>query len=357
MSTNILLRIILFPILVFSSIVCKKNTNPIEVENESPIIVSDSWSLLPNPPGNPIWSMSVSTDGIFYAGTDGLVRSIDDGLSWEQIYSSGTPNVIYVSPYDGMIILSLSGPFRTTTIYSTDNGVTWEQSNEQPKSSSIGNYLSLPSGEILAGGWVHDESTGGIFISKDKGVGWKRVPDFVKEPNVVAFALNSANEVYAVIASGFLVYNTTAIYCSKDKGESWLQIPTPDSLIILNLVINKSDALIFSTNKSIFISESNTDNWKSLYPFIHNGYIESLGLDSNDNLLATFFDREDEMIKVLLFSQLSNNWYSIEGLNLPTSENHISTLIGRDHHIYLATFGSGIYKTRLSIDSILKQNL
>ncbi len=359
MSTNMLLRIILFPIFVFSSIVCTENTNPVkvvEVENKSPIIVSEGWSLLANSPGDYIWAMSVSTEGVFYIGVEGgLFRSFDNGLSWEQVYSSGTPLVIYISPYDSVIVLSLSGTFHTTTVYSTDKGQTWKESNEQPQGSSVHYYLSLPSGEILAGGWGGDESTGGIYISKDKCVSWKRVPDFVNGLSVLSFALNSANDVYAVISSSSLS-NGTAIYCSKDKGQSWVQVRNTDSLAIYYLVININDALIFGNSKSIFISESNTDNWKSLDPSFHDGLIDDLGIDSNDNLLVTFFDVEDNMTKVLLYSELSNNWYSIEGSNLPETGYPFSTLVGKDHHIYLATFGSGIYKTKLSIDEILKLN-
>ena len=355
MLTKILLGIILISILAFSSIACKKITTPIEAENKSPIIVSDSWSVLPGSPGNPIWAMSISSEGVFYAGIKGgLVRSFDNGLTWEQIYSAGTPNVIYVSPYDSMIILSLTGTFITTTVYSTDNGLTWEQSIEQPKYSSINHYLSLPSGEILAGGFVHDESSGGMFISKNKCATWKRIPDLEDSPSVWSFALNSENDVYAVISSGFSA-STTSIYCSKDEGESWSKILIPDSLVAYNLVINKRNELIISTNKNIFISESSKDNWKSLFPSYHDGSVESLGFDSNDNLIVSFSDREDKTTKVLLFSGLSDNWYSIEGLNFTTSYDN-TALVGKDHYIYLYTFENGIYKTTQSIDEIFRIN-
>ena len=354
MSTYALLRIILLPILMFSLITCKKNNNPIEVENKNPIVVSDSWSLLPNSPGNPVWAMFITSDGVLYAGIKGgLVRSFDNGLNWEQVYSSGTPSSIYVSPYDSMIILSLTGTFNTTIVYSNDNGLTWKQPIEQPKNSSITNYLSLPSGEILAGGHVHDESSGGIFISEDKCVTWNRVPDFVNGPSVLSFALNSENNIYAAIGFGFPSY-TTAIYCSKDKGQSWLQIMKPDSLIINNMVITRNDALIISTDKNIFLSESNTDNWKPLLPAIYDVFIESLVLDSNENIFVSFFDREDAIYKVFLFSELNQNWYSIEGSNLPTSGNYFRTFVGKDRHIILYTFDNGIYITKQSIDSILK---
>jgi hypothetical protein len=216
--------------------------------------------------------------------------------------------------------------------------------------------LALPSGEILAGGFVHDESSGGIFISKDRCVSWKRVPDIVNYPSVLSFAKNSANDIYAVISSGFSAI-TTAIYCSKDNGQSWSQISTPDSLTIYNLIINKNNKLIFSTRKSVFISGSNADNWTSISPSFHDGIIYDLGLDSNDNLLVTFFDQEDNMTKVLLFSEVSNKWYSIEGISLSTIDYPTSTVVSKDRHIYLSTYRGGIYKTKKSIDVILELNL
>ena len=89
-------------------------------------------------------------------------------------------------------------------------------------------------------------------------------------------------------------------------------------------------------------------------PITH-GSVESLGFDSKDNLIVSFSDREDKTTKVLLYSGLSDNWYSIEGLNFTTSYDN-TALVGKDHYIYLYTFENGIYKTTQSIDEILRIN-
>jgi len=122
------------------------------------------------------------------------------------------------------------------------------------------------------------------------------------------------------------------------------------------MVINRNDAFIINTAEGIFISEDITSGWNLISPSLHTGFITSLVLDSDDNLFATFHDEEDKMIKVLILSASTKIWYSIEGLNLPISEYDISTLIGKDRHINLATFSSGIYKTKQSIDSIISTN-
>lgn len=355
MKTIVLNRILVLLILVCLLLTCKDYTIPVDPEIKDPVAVKDSWTLLPGSPGNPVWAMFLGEDGILYAGVEkGFVRSLDNGLSWELIYSSGTPNVIYVSPYDGEIILSLTGTFRSTTVYSIDNGKTWRPSVTQP-GGSISLYLALPGGDLLAGGFVHDESAGGLFISKDKGVTWIRVPDLVKEPTVLSLTLNSANDVYAAIRSS-VPGGKTEIFCSKDKAQTWSQVIKPDSLIINKLVINRNNSFIVSTDKNIFISENNEDKWKSLLSYPVNGYIQSLEIDSNDNLVTVFYDLKEKKLKVLLYSKLNDKWYSIDGLTYPISGCDISAFIGKDHHIYLYTFDCGIYKTKQSIDTILKEN-
>ncbi|MGE5861763.1 MAG: WD40/YVTN/BNR-like repeat-containing protein, partial [Ignavibacteria bacterium] len=223
-----------------------------------------------------------------------------------------------------------------------------------PNSSSIRHYLALPTGELLAGGFVHDESSGGIFVSKDKGVTWKRVPDFVKEPSVLSFALNSANDIYALITFPFTC-DSTVIYCSKDKGQSWFEVIKPDTVDIFNMLINRNNAFIINTAEGIFISEDRSSDWNLISPSSHDGIIISLGLDSDDNIYATFLGSGYKMTKVLVLSASTNTWYSIEGLNF-AAYDHISTLIGKDRHIYLTTFSSGVYKTKQSIDSIISTN-
>lgn len=348
MPAKLLLRTAIISFLVFSSIVCKKDNHPVEAENTDPVIITDAWEKLPDPPGGMVWVMKAGDDGALYAGIEsGLARSTDSGLSWEQVYSS-TPNVIYFSPYDGMIILSLTGSFNTTTCYSTDNGVTWKCSEKQPASSSISHYISLPEGELFAGGFIHDESSGGLFISSDKGVSWNRLPDIMQQPSVASLALNPANHVYALLTSGFS-FSNASIYCSTDKGNSWSKIQKPDSLYVRDLVITRSNGLIVCNYKDILISEDNGENWRSLAFPDKDGMITDIEIDSDDNLLVTFLG-PDNTTKVFLYSGVRKKWYIIEGIK-SSSYERMSTIVGKDRHIYLATFDEGVYKTRQSIDS------
>lgn len=228
-----------------------QHTIPISPESQEPIVIQDFWAPLQNSPANRIFSFARDSKGRFYAGTsNGLFRSFDNGNIWENIHSS-TPIAIYVSPIDGTILLSLSGSFTTSTVYSIDNGKSWRRPS-QPLSGSIGRYLSLPTGEILAGGYFHDESSGGIFISSDRGDTWEQ--------------------------------STLGL---------WLSV----------LSLRR-----FETNS---------------------------------------------MHKILFLPNSTNRWYLLEGLSESLGSRSI-VVVGNDHHIYVSTFGRGIYKSKEPLASIYK---
>lgn len=345
-----------FVIWTIISLSCERHASSIEPNNKEPIVIQDAFSALPNSPGEEIWAMAVSPDGVLYAGVrDGLVRSFNNGTSWENIYSSGIPNVIYVSPTDSMILLSLAGSFITTTVFSLDTGKSWKHPSEPPQ-SSIGRYLSLPTGEILAGGYFHDESSGGIFISHDKGETWQRHPVLSSGLSVSSFALNSSSQVFALIIFSFPAY-IPAIYRSQDHGQSWSEIAKFDTLRVFDLLINSHDNFIISSDKGLFVSQDEAQNWELLDPGFHNVFINDIVLDSEENLVMSVYDREDDTMKVLLIPSSATVWYSLEGLRLPTTGYYdVSILIDRANYIYLFSVKSPIYKSKYSIETILSLN-
>lgn len=361
---RVLFRIFAFTIFVTLFLSCKKEENPLLPdisENTNPIVIADSWSLFSTPPAVEIRAMSKSNDGILYSGIrdgirSGLVRSSDNGLSWEQIYKGGVPTSVYISPIDGMIILSLGGPFTTTTVYSKNNGVNWEYPIQQPR-ATVNSYLALPTGQILAGGTMHDESQGGVIISHDKGVTWEHDPILGKDLSVVSFALNSVNDVYTLVAHPMINNNRltyfSVIYKSKDQGQTWLEISKFDTLSVYNLTIDKNDNLFINTNKGLFFSSENNLDWKSSKPLTHNEFIYEMLIDSEDNLVLTLFDFDNKKTTVLLLTASRDKWYSIDGLSLPSFEFPISTLISNDNYIYLTTSNKGMFKTKFTINELL----
>jgi hypothetical protein len=126
-------------------------------------------------------TLSVSSDGIVLAGTDtGLLRSTDEGESWDEVGPPGVNDLEELSS-GALVAVGREGVHR-----SSDQGLTWEEVLPKPELDECGDILqytyivSASWGEVFVGSLEEDVPSGGcknisyLYRSMD-GVTWSSI--------------------------------------------------------------------------------------------------------------------------------------------------------------------------------------
>lgn len=187
-------------------------------------------------------TISMNSVGDIFAGTfgNGIVRSTDDGATWD-VMNVGLPansqiSALAISPGDTVYTAAYNrGAYR-----STDNGESWELIGF---SDTVITYLAINSGGAIFTG----TSGGGIFRSTNNGENWVHISsELVGEALFIsAITIDQNGDVFAGTAGG--------IFHSTDNGENWVEIN--QGLIndnVCSLAMNSNGDIYTGTEDGIF---------------------------------------------------------------------------------------------------------
>ena len=235
-----------------------------------------------------IMSLAVSDTKIF-CGTErnGMFFSADSGKQWSSINIDLNPKHvpslavsgtdIFASTIDGFLI-------------STDNGITWNQSNTgltNPQINSLFSFSdSLGSANILAG-----TGGGGIFLSTNNGTNWSYASNGLFPIDVQAFAFYDTY-IYAGTISG-------GIFRSEDNGKNWTPINSglelsgknTSDIVSGNCIINAIDVsgnyIYAGTGAGVFLSTNYGDSWNRVNTGLENNNVNSFAFNSEGIFAGT----------------------------------------------------------------------
>jgi len=205
--------------------------------------------------------------GALYLGTasGGVWKSINDGLSWTQLFdAAGTMTIgtVAVDPNDSNVIWVGTGEngrscesyFGIGLLRSADGGATWEPRNGNPGSSledlaSFANVVVDPrdSNHIITGGRIRNcvngsTFTGGIYTSDDGGLNWaKRLSvetyEIAQDPSVLdVYWAATSNGVFKSTNNGVTwIQQTASGLPSNGVGRTELAIAPSDSNVVYAL--------------------------------------------------------------------------------------------------------------------------
>lgn len=173
------------------------------------LVSSDNWRIL---------ELKVSPNNHIYAlGWIGILRSIDDGITWDTLYDASYSQ--YFKDIDfgpNGNIYAVGGDFgvdRTGCIKSTDNGNNWEECGPE----NINAYGHLKSieinnvGTIIVGGF----SVYNVYHSYDNAETW------IMGPEIRADAMESSGNI---LIAGRNVNNNNGCWSSEDWGHNWIDL-------------------------------------------------------------------------------------------------------------------------------------
>lgn len=267
----------------------------------------------------------VIDSNIFVAAYNGLYRSSDFGVSWEQIMDKSARSIIL---HNDKILAAVSSGISV----STNNGQSWEW--QILDSENLNPILSI----ISAGDNLYARTHNLAFVSWDGGQNWNKIPDahpayqngsaIITIPN-----LHGSLDYFAATGSG--------VYYSANNGVSWYSRNTglPDTRVG-DLVYNTDEQgkgfLIAGTNEGIFTSLNQGMNWNAVNSGIAKHRIISTA-SIGDRLFAGsegggLFYSEDN----------GDTWGKFE---IPSSGSSIKSIIEYEDIIIAATNNTGIIRS------------
>ncbi|MFA6234987.1 MAG: hypothetical protein WC824_12515, partial [Bacteroidota bacterium] len=263
--------------------------------------------------------LAMAADGTVYVGTgNGLYRSTDDGLNWQDITTNlpirDIGDIAVLN--DGTVLAATwgSGIFR-----STNKGQSWTESNTgitQPRIYCL--LVSFP-GIIYAGSYGD-----GVFRSTDQGLSWTTMPlsgyiyDMGESPSGDIFAIKSDNGVYRSPDNGLswiksdqgipyfrgygfgfrsameIMFGVTVpqgMYRSLDGGATWSAFNDGYSLSSTRSLTQTSDGNWFAPTygDGVYVLPQDSSRWQARNQGMQGSWIYAMASDPSGALFAGGF--------------------------------------------------------------------
>ncbi|WP_147613004.1 beta propeller repeat protein [Treponema pectinovorum] len=203
-----------------------------------------SWQKIHNG-GNPFF-YSVACNGntwvvIGRAGT--ILRSTDNGLSWQIIQSEVNPYIHFIA-CNGSTWIATEGV--GTILRSTDNGLSWQKIQS-------GVYMSIESVAWNGNTWVAVGGDKTILRSTDDGLSWQKIQS---EGNRGFYSVACNGNTW--VAVGY----KGAILRSTDNGSSWQIIQSGTARTLKSVVCYNDNYIVVGEDGIILKSIDNGSSWQ-----------------------------------------------------------------------------------------------
>ncbi|MEJ2637126.1 MAG: hypothetical protein P8184_17800 [Calditrichia bacterium] len=192
----------------------------------------------------PIYNLSLDAEGNYYLGAqEGLYFSDNEGQAWHLLMQECT---FGIAPTRQGVLLAATGD---GIVRSADAGLTWEESNYGLMAFTFNALAVSPlTGEVYACG------PQGLYCSIDQGESWqKRSDDYFTG----TLAVNIKGFIYA--AYGFSY--SESLWRSADGGAAWRDVSPPAR--VNALAFGPSEFLYTATMNGVYYSPDNGHNWLS----------------------------------------------------------------------------------------------
>lgn len=240
------------------------------------------------PYGGVINALAVSETEVFAGTGNGVFRSSDNGLNWEEANNGIERKAVSALSTAGNKLFA--GIYESGIYLSEDKGITWVPKNSGLTNSNISS-LFVDSSQLYVG------TADGVFFSSNNGDSWvlanNGIPStypiytFVKMGDTIyggsygmgLFLTNdnggtwaiagggfpSNSFVYALITDGITIFAATSngIYKSVNRGINWLPSNTgiPSSIWAKTFAIKPGYILAGTYSEGVFISTNNGNSW------------------------------------------------------------------------------------------------
>ncbi len=265
-------------------------------------------------------------------GTRGIFLSDNNGINWnpanDGITSITTNSILIV---DSTIYLGTSsGIFQ-----STDKGINWNISSRGLENDNVLTLAAKDS--FLFAGTEYD----GAFISVDKGLTWNAIDSGLIYPIITKMNNSSIKESFrnfitvnslTVIDSDLYAGTGGGIFISKNNGVSWIEMNQ-----YLNQVYqfaSVDSTMLAATDFGVFLSLDNWENWIFNDNALTHKHVQTLVTQGSNVFAGTRSDG------VFLSADTGRTWSPV---NFGLSDLNIVALLAKDYNIFAGTANDGIF--------------
>jgi photosystem II stability/assembly factor-like uncharacterized protein len=205
----------------------------------------------------------INQRGDIFMGTsgEGIYRSTDSGLSWEQV-NAGLVGSPFVTVINGLASSSsgtlFAATFQDGVFRSTDNGTTWQNVSHGLNSLFINSVQVNSAGVVFAATNNSMSDSSGLYRSLDNGDTWVLLNIGVRNPNIFGIGCTRHGEMFVgPLGQG--------LYRSTNNGDAWSQVmPLPGSICVWTFTESTSGGIFATSSESgVFRSTDLGASWKA----------------------------------------------------------------------------------------------
>ena len=282
--------------------------------------------------------------------TGTIIYSNDGGRTWNESTSARTlfPGGVYGISYNGVnkwVAVGFSAIFVPIIAYSTNNGVSWTQSNSVTSIFDSLNSVVYQNGKFIAAGYK--ATSGSSVASSTDGISW------TSAGNIGTIFVNSFSVAYSSSLNLYVAVGTGASYAVAYSSDlsTWTGVST--SLTFAKSIVwtgsrfiavgaSASNPIIYSTNGTSWSNATKPADFADGSKVVYNGETIVVVGASNDglNLLTstdgiTFSFPTDSNIVSLTSSPLANAYW--DGINWYVASNS-KTFLSPDVYNFAPSF-------------------
>ncbi|MDQ3021245.1 MAG: hypothetical protein M3R36_11860 [Bacteroidota bacterium] len=233
----------------------------------------NTWS-----PANGDFFGNVTVNTIAFNGTTmfagtiwGIYRSTNSGANWINVSSTG-----HGAGVEKIIILNniiFAATYGRGVKKSTDNGTTWEFSNNGLGNDRTVNTLMVDGNNLYAGVFV------GIYLSTDYGANWVEKNNGIYPGTSVYSLVRSGNNLLA----GSYVGSSNGFYLSTDNAASWNIVPAAPPKIVYDFVTSATQVFAAS-DSGVYKSTNYGTSWTKINSGLTPG-TQAMSITLHENFL------------------------------------------------------------------------
>ena len=222
----------------------------------------------------PFYSVRFSSSGTLFVGTRfSIYKSLDNGDSFDEVYSNYTEIPSFRIEFSSNEDIYSIG--NSIVLRSIDNGITWDTLYLK---NSITNFVDIdfgPNNEIyIVGTNYHEDDKSGFFRSLDNGTTWEHIG--ITDENLQSVQVNSSG---TILVSGTGV---GGVFSSNDQGVTWVKISEIEVDVMESFSNDRLIASKFVEDpKGCWLSDDWGHTWESLVDSVINPGVSQFSISPN----------------------------------------------------------------------------